>query len=785
MHIVETIEFHGRTLTVETGKVAKQADGSAWVRYGDAVVVVSATSARKPKEGQDFFPLTVDYQEKTYAAGKIPGGYFKREGRPTEMEILTSRVIDRPIRPLFADGYANETQIVATMVSFDPEVDPQPLAIIGASVALHTSDIPFQGPIAAVRVGRVEGAWVVNPTPAQREASDLDVLVVASRKGIVMVEGGAKYVSEKDLTEALLLGEQAVKPVLDLQDAMRAKKGVTQRSFTVKTLDAAVAEGLTRMVEAPYKAAQRVVEKHLRAAAYTAANEAAFAEITVPDDQKSLARAFLDELRGKLARQMIRTEKRRSDGRDLFTVRPITCEVGVLPRTHGSALFTRGETQVLVAATLGTAADEQRQEALVGDVVKRIMLHYNFPPYSVGEIRPMRGPSRRDIGHGNLAERGTVPSLPAQEAFPYTLRIVSEVMESNGSSSMATACGTSLALMDAGVPVTTPIAGVAMGLIKEEGEILVLTDILGDEDHYGDMDFKVVGNAQGITAVQMDIKIDSINEQVLMTALEQARQGRLHILGEMAKTIAQPREKLSPYAPQIVTLKINPDKIRFLIGPGGKTIKGICEKTGAEVNVEDDGTVQVAALGLDLLNAALDMVKAIVGDVEPGKIYQGKVTKVVDFGCFVELQPGTEGLVHVSELAEERVEHPADLVAVGDVFPVKVLGIDPVNGKIRLSKRDLTPGVRPASEDSRPPRRDDRGPRRDDRGPRRDDRGPRRDDRGPRRDDRGPRRDYGDRPRHEHGGERPHEGGQPAPRPSEPDTYSRKDYDPDHNPGND
>jgi len=768
MHLIETLDFYGRQLTVETGKVAKQADGSVWVRYADAVMLVTAVSNDEPRPDQDFFPLTCEYTEKTYAAGRIPGGYFKREGRPTEVEILTSRVIDRPIRPLFADGYMNETQVIATMVSFDPAVDPAPLAILGASAALHTSDIPFSGPIAAVRIGRLEGEFVVNPTFKQLEASDLNLLVACSRKGIVMVEGGAKFVPEEVVVDALMLAQEAVKPLLDLQDRLRAAKAPVTRAFTPKRLADDLAAKLKAAAEGPYKAAQRLAVKMERYGAYDAATKQALIDAGIPDDQKKLAKAWLDDLKRDLIRGAMRAEKKRIDGRDFTTVRPIWAETGVLPRVHGSAIFTRGETQVLASVTLGTASDEQRIEALIGDVSKRVLLHYNFPPYSVGEVRRTGSPSRRDIGHGNLALTGLTPSLPPQEEFPYTIRIVSEVLESNGSSSMATVCGSSMALMAAGVPVTTPVAGVAMGLIREGGEFLVLTDILGDEDHYGDMDFKVVGNAQGVSGIQMDIKIDSIDKAILLKALAQARDGRLHILGRMAEVISAPVAEMSPFAPKIVTMKIPEDRIRYLIGPGGKYIRGIQDQTGAIVNVEDDGTVQIAALGKESMDAAIALVNAVAGEVEEGATYKGRVTKIAEFGAFVQLMPGTEGLLHISEMDWKRVEHASDICSEGDEIEVKVLAIDKASNRIRLSRRAILPPPEPGSpeeaemlaareraRDDRGPRRDDRrgderrrddrGPRRDDRGPRRDDRGPRRDDRGPRRDDRGPRRD--DRPR--------------------------------------
>ena len=733
MIINETMEFQGHTLTIESGKIARQADGAVWIRYGDAVMLVTAVSAPEARPDQDFFPLTCDYVEKTYAAGKIPGGFFKREARQSEAEILNCRMMDRPIRPLFANGYMNETQVIATMISFDPEIDPSTMAIFGASAALHVSNIPFEGPVGAVRIGRIADEWVVNPSFTELDESAVNVVVVASRNGIVMVEGGAFFLPEETFVEGLMLAEKAIQPLLDMQDRMRETKGVTVRPFTPPTLDAEIGAALAKAAEAPYKAAQSVQIKLDRQDAYRLATKAILAEVEVPADQMKLAKAHLGSLKKGWIREMMRTTKGRLDGRDFTTVRPINCEIGILPRVHGSSLFTRGETQVIAAVTLGTSSDEQRIDSLLGDTTRKVMLHYNFPPYSVGEARFLRGPSRRDIGHGSLALTGITPILPPQDDFPYTIRIVSEVTESNGSSSMATVCGTSMSLMQAGVPVQSPVAGIAMGLIQEEGDIIVLTDIIGDEDHYGDMDFKVVGNREGITAIQMDIKIDSISEDILLKALSQARDARLHILSKMEEAISEPADELSPFAPQIVSIQIPEDRIRYLIGPGGKYIRGIQESTGAVVNVDDQGVVQIAAMGKDSMDAAVAMVKEVAMELEEGETYKGRITKITDFGAFVQLMPGTEGLLHISEYDHKRIGHMADVVAEGDDIEVKLLAIEPGSGKLRLSRRALIAPPEPGSpeeaemkasfEGGRQGGGGDRGGRGGDRGGRGGDRG--------------------------------------------------------------
>src|SRR6266446_2495595 len=682
------LDFHGRPLSIEVGKVAKQADGAALIRYGETVVLVTAVAARELKTDTDFFPLTVDYQEKTFAAGKIPGGFFKREGRPSEKEILTCRLIDRSIRPLFAEGLRCETQVIATVLSADRENDPDVVAMLGASVALHVSDIPFNGPLAGVRMGRIDGQWVINPTQSQLPESDMDIFLSGSRDAIVMVEGGAKMVPEDEILEALFTGHQAIQPLLQIQEEIRRELGKPKRHVPLVALDPKVVQRVEQLALAKLQQAIEIPEKLER---YKQIGEIkgelltrALAEL--PEREKEIKAAF-DELKRNCFRNLIIQRERRIDGRGLKDIRPITCEVEVLPRTHGSALFTRGETQALVITTLGTASDEQKIDALIGEHYKKFMLHYNFPPFSVGEVKFLRGPSRREIGHGNLAERALLPVLPPEESFPYTVRIVSEILESNGSTSMATVCGGSLSMMDAGVPVAAPVAGIAMGLIKEGEHVRVLSDILGDEDHLGDMDFKVAGTPEGITSLQMDIKISGVNREIMRQALHQAKEGRLHILGIMGATMASHRANVSGHAPRIITLKVKPDKIREIIGPGGKVIRGIIEATGVKMDVEDDGTVMIASSDEAASRKAIEMVQKIAAEAEVGKIYKGTVRKIVDFGAFVEILPGTDGLVHISQLASERVRRVSDILKEGDEVMVKVLEIDR-QGKIRLSRKD-------------------------------------------------------------------------------------------------
>ena len=682
------LDFHGRPLSIEVGKIAKQADGAALVRYGETVVLVTAVAARELKSDTDFFPLTVDYQEKTFAAGKIPGGFFKREGRPSEKEILTCRLIDRSIRPLFSEGLRCETQVIATVLSADRENDPDVVAMLGASVALHVSDIPFNGPLAGVRMGRIDGQWVINPTQSQLPESDMDIFLSGSRDAIVMVEGGAKMVPEDEILEALFTGHQAIQPLLQIQEEIRRELGKPKRHVPLATLDPKVVQQVEQLALAKLQQAIEIPEKLER---YKQIGEikgevVAQSLAEFPEREKEIKAAF-DDLKRNCFRNLIIQRERRIDGRGLKDIRPITCEVEVLPRTHGSALFTRGETQALVITTLGTASDEQKIDALIGEHYKKFMLHYNFPPFSVGEVKFLRGPSRREIGHGNLAERALLPVLPPEESFPYTVRIVSEILESNGSTSMATVCGGSLSLMDAGVPVSGPVAGIAMGLIKEGEHVRVLSDILGDEDHLGDMDFKVAGTPDGVTSLQMDIKISGVNRDIMRQALYQAREGRLHILNIMGSTMASHRASVSGHAPRIITLKVKPEKIREIIGPGGKVIRGIIEATGVKMDVEDDGTVTIASIDEAASRKAIEMVQKIAAEAEVGKIYKGTVRKIVDFGAFVEILPGTDGLVHISQLAPERVRRVSDILKEGDEVMVKVLEIDR-QGKIRLSRKD-------------------------------------------------------------------------------------------------
>ena len=682
------LDFHGRPLSIEVGKVAKQADGAALVRYGETVVLVTAVAAQELKTDTDFFPLTVDYQEKTFAAGKIPGGFFKREGRPSEKEILTCRLIDRSIRPLFSEGLRCETQLIATVLSADRENDPDVVAMLGASVALQVSDIPFNGPLAGVRIGRIDGRWVINPTQSQLLESDMDIFLSGSRDAIVMVEGGAKMVPEDEILEALFTGHEAIQPLLQIQEEIRREIGKPKRQVPLAELDPAIVRQVEQLALSKLQQAIEIPEKLERYKQIGEIKGEVVAKMLAefPQKEKDIKGAF-DELKRNCFRGLIIQRERRIDGRGLKDIRPITCEVEILPRTHGSALFTRGETQALVVTTLGTASDEQKIDALIGEHYKKFMLHYNFPPFSVGEVKFLRGPSRREIGHGNLAERALLPVLPPEESFPYTIRIVSEVLESNGSTSMATVCGGSLSLMDAGVPVSAPVAGIAMGLIKEGEHVRVLSDILGDEDHLGDMDFKVAGTPNGVTSLQMDIKISGVNRDIMRQALYQAREGRLHILGIMTETMGSHRASVSGHAPRITTLKVRPEKIREIIGPGGKVIRGIIEATGVKMDVEDDGTVTIASIDEAASRRAIEMVQKIAAEAEVGKIYKGTVRKIVDFGAFVEIFPGTDGLVHISQLAPERVRRVSDILKEGDEVMVKVLEIDR-QGKIRLSRKE-------------------------------------------------------------------------------------------------
>jgi len=685
--VTETIDFGGAPLTLETGRVAKQAAGSVLVTHGETVVLVTVTTTYSPRRGLDFFPLVVDVQERTYAAGKLPGGFFKREGRPTENATLMARLIDRPIRPLFPDGFKNEVQVVCTVLSVDQVNDPNLCGLIGASAALHISDIPWNGPIAGCVVGKGEDGFIACPNQTELEESDLELLLAARRDGIVMVEGGAKGISEDEAVDAISFGFEAMLPVMDAIERLREKAGKEKHAFVPPEKDADFAGKVAAIARPKVAEAAFIPVKHERYAAMAAVTDAVIAELgEEAEERKGEIKGIVDGLKSEVVRRTILDEGRRIDGRGLSDIREIDCQVGVLPRTHGSALFTRGETQALVTVTFGTKRDEQRVDALSGEYFSRFLLHYNFPPYSVGEVRMMRGPGRREIGHGNLAKRGVQPIVPGAEDFPYTIRIVSEVLESNGSSSMATVCGSSLALMQAGVPVQSAVAGIAMGLITDGEKTAVLSDILGDEDHLGDMDFKVVGTREGITALQMDIKVESLPWDVLRSALSQAKAGRLHILDEMGKAIAEPADDLSKHAPRIFTVLIDKEKIRDLIGPGGKHIRGIIAETGTEIDINDDGQVNVAALDGESAAKAIELIRGYTEEPEVGKVYLGTVAKTVDFGAFITIMPGTDGLCHISELADGRVRSTEDVVKEGDEVLVKVLGIDR-QGKIKLSRR--------------------------------------------------------------------------------------------------
>ena len=686
-----SMELGGRTLTINTGKMAKLAGGSAVVQLGGTVVLVAASASKMASPNRDFVPLTVDYRERTYAAGKIPGGFFKREGRPTEKEVLSSRLIDRPIRPLFSKQFPYETQIMATVVSSDQENDADILALIGASAAMNLSDIPFPEPVGAVRVGRIEGQLVANPTFEQLDASDIDMVVAGTADNIIMVEGGTREISEPDLIAALEFAMSAIREIVALQKDLVARSGKSKRPLVpppdTSALKSAVDQGyrerLRQAIRIPGKEArQEEVDRISTEAVATLKERFVELEAYIPKLVHDIER---DELR-----HMVLKEKVRADGRGPDQIRPVTVEVGVLPRTHGSCLFTRGETQALAVATLGTKSDEQRVEELEGQSWKSYMLHYNFPPFSVGETRPIRGPGRREIGHGALAERAIEPVIPSDQTFPYTIRLVSDILESNGSSSMASVCGGAMALMDAGVPIKAPVAGIAMGLIKEGDAVEVLTDILGVEDHLGDMDFKVTGTRDGITAFQMDTKIGGISHAVMTDALERARRGRLHILDIMEKALSQPRSEMSPYAPRILILHIHPDKIREVIGPGGKIIKRITEETGAQIDIDDTGEVRIAAVNREGGKRAEELIRNITEDPEVGKIYQGKVRSVVTFGAFVEILPGRDGLLHISEIDHHRVARTEDVLNLGDLVMVKVIGVDR-DGKVKLSRKALLP----------------------------------------------------------------------------------------------
>jgi len=678
----------GKDMIFETGRLAKQASGAVLVASGETMVLVTAVAEKKGREGIDFFPLTVDYLEMTYAAGKIPGGFFKREGRPTEKEILTARFIDRPIRPLFPNGFNAETQIIATVLSSDGETDPDMLAINGASAALHISDIPFGGPVGAVRVGRVDGNLIINPSPVEESYSDLDLIVVGSRQGIVMVEGGSDRLPEETILEAIFMGYEETLKICQAQEELRTSCGRPKREVPPPVIDAELIEKIRSEWG---DRIQQAVTVPMKLERHSALEEIYHQILEGLGDEGEVRRTeilgYLEKIEGEYIRKMILEQGVRIGGRAFTDIRDISCEVGVLPRTHGSALFTRGETQALVIVTLGTSADEQKIEALEGASYKSFLLHYKFPPFCVGEVKFLRGPSRREVGHGALAERAIAYLLPNDEDFPYTIRVVSEILESNGSSSMATVCGSSLSLMDAGVPLVEPVAGIAMGLLKADDRVVVLSDIIGDEDHHGDMDFKVTGTWNGVTALQMDIKIQGITREVLTQALYQARDGRRHILGIMNDTLKESRAEVSPRAPRILVLYVNPDKIRDIIGPGGKVIRAIQEETNTKIEVDDTGKVMIAATDTQGAEEAKLAIQRLTQEAEMGKIYMGVVRKITDFGAFVEIFPGTDGLVHISQLAAERVRKVTDVIKEGDTIPVKVIGID-AQGKIKLSRKE-------------------------------------------------------------------------------------------------
>ena len=688
---VYEIEVSGRNLSIESGRWARQAGGAAVVRYGESVVLVTACLSEKPRMGIDFdfLPLVVDYVEKTSAVGKIPGGFLKREARLSDFEILTSRMIDRPLRPLFPQGLYNEIQIVATVLSADKENDTGILAMIGASAALSISEIPFTGPIAGARVGRIDGKLVVNPVLPDFERSDLNIFVAGSRDAILMVEGGANEVSEEEVLDAILFAHRSLVPILDLQERMAREIGKEKRVFEKKAFLEEDLRKVASIAEGPLAEAYAIRTKQDRTKRIEEIGESVRTAFTDEEraEKWALIEYALKNLEKKFVRGTILRERKRIDGRGLTDVRPISCEVGVLPRTHGSAVFTRGETQALVMATLGTSQDEQRIDSILGDTTKSFMLHYNFPPFSTGEVKMLRGPGRREIGHGALAERAVSKVLPKNVDFPYTLRVVSEILESNGSSSMATVCGASLAMMDAGVPISGAVSGIAMGLIKEGNDVAVLSDILGDEDHLGDMDFKVAGTKNGVTAIQMDIKIGGVSREIMLSALQQAREGRLHILERMNTVLDTHRPDLSPYAPRIYVMMVKTDKIREIIGPGGKIIRGIQEQTGVKIDIDDDGTVKIAAVNADSARAAISIIEGITQSAEVGKVYEGRVRKILDFGAFVELFPGTDGLLHVSQISKHRV-NVADCFKEGDDVTVRVLEVDR-EGKIRLTHKEF------------------------------------------------------------------------------------------------
>jgi len=690
--VKKTFQYGAHEVSIETGEVARQSDGAVLVNVADTVVLVSAVGRKEADPGRDFFPLTVNYEEKTYAAGKIPGGFFKREGRPAEKETLTSRLIDRPVRPLFPKGFKNEVQVVATVISLNPEVNPDIPALIGASAALAISGMPFQGPIGAARVGYIDGEYVLNPTKSDLESSQLDLVVAGTADAVLMVESEAECLSEETMLGAVVFGHDQMQAAINAINELKAEAGKPDWDWQAPEVNTALVDAVKAQSATDLTEAYQISDKQDRYARIGDVRAAAVAALVPEEGDSDFSAGDVSgqfhKLEAEIVRERVLDGSPRIDGRDTTTVRPIAVRAGVLPRTHGSALFTRGETQAIVVATLGTDRDAQIIDALDGEIRDRFMLHYNFPPYCVGETGFMGSPKRREIGHGKLARRGVEAVLPKAEEFPYTIRVVSEITESNGSSSMASVCGTSLALMDAGVPIKAPVAGVAMGLVKDGDRYKVLTDILGDEDHLGDMDFKVAGTNEGVTALQMDIKIQGITKEIMSDALDQAREARLHILGEMAKEISSAREQVSDWAPTIVTIKIDPDKIRDVIGKGGATIRAITEETGATIDIDNDGTVKIASVEGAAGREAQRRIELITAEVEVGAIYEGRVARLMDFGAFVTILPGKDGLVHISQISEERVEKVSDKLSEGDIVKVKVLEVDR-QGRVRLSMRDL------------------------------------------------------------------------------------------------
>jgi polyribonucleotide nucleotidyltransferase len=728
MIIRENVRVGDKTITLETGRIAKQAQGAVLVTCGETMVLVTVCGTTEPRPGVDFLPLSVDYVEKTYAAGRIPGGFFKREGRLRDDEILVSRLIDRPCRPLFPDGYRNEVQVVATVLSVDKQNPSDVLGMIGASLALHISPIPWAGPIASVRVGRIDGKYIANPTYEEMEKGDMNIVVSATRDAIVMVEGECSEITEADFADAIFFGKEAVQSVIDLQERMREAVGVQKWTFTPAEPPAGLAERVRTLALEGIREGCNSREKHVRYQKFKDVKKATVSALLpeFPLHESFIKQAY-EDLRYDTMREQVVYTGTRVDGRDLTTVRPITIEVGFLPRTHGSTLFTRGETQAICTVTLGTSRDEQRIDGLVEEEWKRFLLHYNFPPFSVGEVKPLRGPGRREIGHGHLAERALARMLPDKEAFPYTMRLVSEITESNGSSSMATVCGGTLSMMDAGIQIKAPVAGVAMGLIMLKDKYAVLTDILGDEDHLGDMDFKVCGTERGVTAIQMDIKISGLTREVVEKALSQARIARLHVLSKMKEALAQPRADLSAHAPRITQIKVKPDQIRTIIGPGGKMIKAIVDQTGCAIDIEDDGTVAIASPDSTSVLKAIEIIKSLTMTPEVGETYKAKVVRIEPYGAFLEFAPGKDGLLHVSEIDYKRVESVEQYMQLGDEVDVKIIEVDR-EGRVRFSRKALLPKPEGYVERESTP-------------------GPRRDDRGGGGGRGGPRRDRGDRPR--------------------------------------